>query len=132
MHEQQYQFIQCVNKDDKQTTELNDGDVLCSVSLNILAPKLTLKTAKELANLHDMYMPLKILLKNAQILPESHKCKTCPNKLSVFKPYNIVSTTEHQHTWYQKNKEKCAEYNKEHALNSEYQESHKKSSQKHC
>ena len=83
LHEQQYQFIQCVNKDDKQTTELNDGDVLCSVSLNILAPKLTLKTAKELANLHDMYMPLKILLKNAQILPESHKCKTCPNKLSV-------------------------------------------------
>jgi hypothetical protein len=33
---------------------LNDGDVLCSMPLNILAPKLTLKAAKELANLCDM------------------------------------------------------------------------------
>ena len=132
MHEQQYQFLWCVNKYDKQTTELNDGDVLCSVSLNILAPKLTLKSAKELANLHDMYKPSKILLKNAQILPESHKCETCPNILAVFKPYNVVSIIEHQQTWHQKNKEKCAEYNIERALNSEYQESYKKSSQKHC
>jgi hypothetical protein len=131
LHEQQYQFLGCVNKNDKQKTELNDGDVLCSVPLNILAPKLTLKSAKELANLHDMYMPSKILLKNAQILLESHKCETCPDLLAVFKPYKVVSTAERQQTWYQKNKEKRAEYNKKRALNSEYQESHKKSSQKH-
>jgi hypothetical protein len=48
--------------DNKQKLHLNDGDVLCSVPLNILAPKLTLKAAKELANLCDMYMPSKILL----------------------------------------------------------------------
>jgi hypothetical protein len=62
LNEQQYQFQQCVKKDNKQKLHLNDGDVLCSVPLNILAPKLTLKAAKELANLRDMYMPSKILL----------------------------------------------------------------------
>ena len=61
LNEQQYQFQQCVKKDNKQNLHLNDSDVLCSVPLNILAPKLTLKAAKELANLHDMYMPSKIL-----------------------------------------------------------------------
>jgi len=50
-----------VKKDNKQNLHLNDSDVLCSVPLNILAPKLTLKAAKKLANLHDMYMPSKIL-----------------------------------------------------------------------
>jgi hypothetical protein len=64
--EQQYQFLQCVKKKQKQSLVLNDGDVLCSVPLNILVPKLTLKVAKELANLHDMYMPSKILLKMHQ------------------------------------------------------------------
>ena len=68
-------FFMVLKKNQKQSVVLNDGDVLCSVPLNILAPKLTLKTAKELANLHDMYMPSKILLKNAQILLENHKCE---------------------------------------------------------
>jgi hypothetical protein len=131
LHEQQYQFLRCVRKDEKQDIELNDGDILCNAPLNILVPKLTLKSAKELANLHDMYMPSKILLKNAQILLENHKCETCPDVLAVFKPYKVVSTAERQQTWYQKNKEKRAEYDKERALNSEYQESHKKSSQKY-
>ena len=63
LHEQQYQFLQCVKKDNKQSIVLNDGDILCSVPLNILTPKLTLKTAKKLAPLHNMYMPSKILLK---------------------------------------------------------------------
>ena len=63
LHEQQYQFLRCVRKDEKQDIELNDGDILCNAPLNILVPKLTLKSAKELANLHDMYMPSKILLK---------------------------------------------------------------------
>jgi hypothetical protein len=48
LHEQQYQFLQCVKKDNKQSIVLNDGDIFCSVPLNILAPKLTLKTAKNL------------------------------------------------------------------------------------
>ena len=61
LFEQHYQFLQCVKKKQKQGFVLNDGDVLCNVPLNILAPKLTLKTAKEIVNLHDMYMPSKIL-----------------------------------------------------------------------
>src|SRR6202167_1704977 len=75
LDEQQYQFQQCVKKDNKQNLHLNDGDALCSVPLNILSLKLTLKAAKELANLHDMYMPSKILLKNAQILLETTNVK---------------------------------------------------------
>jgi hypothetical protein len=63
------------------------SDILCNVPLNMLALKLTLKAAKKLANLQDMYMPSKILLKNAQILLEGHKCEIHKNILSVFKPF---------------------------------------------
>src|SRR5882762_152986 len=66
---------------------INDGDILCSVPLHILIPKLTLKSANELANLHDLYMPSKILLKNAHILLENHKCETCLDLLALFTPY---------------------------------------------
>jgi len=105
--------------------------ILCSVPLHILIPKLTLKSAKELANLHDLYMPSKILLKNAHILLENHKCETCPDLLALFTPYKKTSNAEYQQTWYQKNKEKRAEYDKQCPLKFEYQESHKRSSQKH-
>jgi len=131
LNEQQYQFQHCVKKDNKQKLHLNDGDVLCCVPLNVLAPKLTLKAVKELANLHDMYMPSKILLKNAQMLLENHKCETCPELLMVFKPYKLVSNAEYQQTWYQKNQEKRAEYDKQRTSNPEYQESNKNSSKKH-
>src|ERR1700676_1226898 len=47
----------------KQSLVFTDGKVLCSVPLNVLAPKMTSKSAKELANLHDMYMPSKVLVK---------------------------------------------------------------------
>jgi hypothetical protein len=73
------------------------------VPLNILAAKLTLKAAKEPANLHNMYMPSKILLQNAQILLQNHKCETCEDLLAAFKPYKVVSNMEHQQTWCQKN-----------------------------
>ena len=105
--------------------------MLCNVLLKVLAPKMTLKSAKELANLHDMYMPSKVLVKNAQILLENHQCETCPDLLSILKPYKVASNAEYQQTWYQKNKEKRAEYNKHRYSKSEYQESQKKSSQKH-
>src|SRR5258705_350577 len=130
LHEQQYQFLHCITKKQKQSLLLHDGDVLCNVPLNILAPKLTLKTAKELANLHDMYMPSKILLKNAQILLEGHKCETCEDVLAIFRPFKVASNAECQQTWYQKNQEKCAESDKHRSSKFEYQESHKKS-QKH-
>ena len=131
LHEQQYQFQKCIKKDNKQGLHHDDGDVLCSVPLNILAPKLTLKAAKELANLHDMYMPSKILVKNAQILLQNHKCETCPDLLAVFKPYTVASNAEHQQTWYQKNTEKRAEYIKHCYPTFEYQELNKKLSQKY-
>src|ERR1700736_6574860 len=101
LHEQQYQFLHGVKNNQNQSVVLNDGDVLCSVPLNILAPKLTLKTAKELANLHDMYMPSKFLLKNAQTLLENHKCETCGDIFAIFRPYKVVYNVEHQQIWYQ-------------------------------
>jgi hypothetical protein len=131
LNKQQYQFFQCVKKDVMQSLNLNEGDVLCNMPLNILVPKLTLKFMKEVANLHDMYMLSKILQKNAQILLENHKCETCPDLLTVFKPYTAASNADYQQTWYQKNKEKHAEYDKQCTSKVEYQESHKRSSQKH-
>ena len=131
LREQQYQFLQGVKKKQKQSLVLNDGDVLCDVPLNVLASKLTLKTAKELANLHDMYMPSKILLRNAQMLLENHKCETCEELLALFRPYKVASNSEYQQTWYHKNKEKRAECDKLRSSKSEYQESHKKSLHKH-
>src|SRR6202051_5265049 len=61
---------------------------------------------------------------------KTHKCETCPDLLAVFKPHKI-SNAGYQHTWYQKNKDKRAKYNKQRAEQSEYQELHQKSSQKH-
>ena len=104
LHEQQYQFLRCVTEKQKQSLVLHDGEVLCNVPLNILTPKLTLKTAKELANLHDVYVPSKILLKNVQILLQDHKCE-CYKFLSVFKPYKVASNVERQQTWYQNHKD---------------------------
>jgi hypothetical protein len=54
LHVQQYQFLQCVKKDNKQSIVLGDGDgdMLCSVPLNILTLKLILETANKLASLH--------------------------------------------------------------------------------
>jgi hypothetical protein len=100
LQEQQYQFLKCIKRDEKQSLELNDGDILCNVPHNALVLKLTLKFVKELANLHHMYMSSKILLKNAQILLENYKCETCLDILAVFKPYQVVSNAEHQQTWY--------------------------------
>ena|SRR5258705_13553066 len=70
-------------------------------------------------------------LSQVQMLLENHKCETCPELLMVFKPYKLVSNAECQQTWYQKNQEKCAEYDKQHTSKPEYQESNKKSSKKH-
>ena len=76
-------------------------------------------------------MPSKFFLINAHILLETHKCETCPDLLAIFKPYNATSNAEYQQTWYQKSKEKHAEYDKKCALNFAYQKSNKKSSQKY-
>ena len=37
--DRQYQFLQCVKKNQKQSLVLNDGDLLCSVPLNITEEK---------------------------------------------------------------------------------------------
>jgi len=83
-------------KKEKQTLDIIDGDMLCRVPLTILVPKLTLTSTKALANLHDMYMPSKILAVNARILLENHKCETCPDLLALFRPYKIASSAERQ------------------------------------
>jgi hypothetical protein len=122
LQDQQYQFLRCIKKNDMQESVLNDDEVLCNVPLHILAPKLTLRCVKNISILHDVFMPAKILLKNAQILLQDHKCQ-CGVFLSVFKPYKVASNAERQQTWYQNHKEKRGEYNK----HPKYQESHKKS-----
>jgi hypothetical protein len=125
LQDQQYQFLRCIKKNDMQESVLNNDEVFCNVPLHILAPKLTLKCVKNISILYDMFMPSKVLLKNAQVLLQEHKCQ-CGMFLSVFKPYKVASNAEHQQTWYQNHKEKRAEYNK----HPKYQESHKKSSKK--
>jgi hypothetical protein len=57
-------------------------------------------------------MPYKIQLKNAQILLKEHKCQ-CGEFMAVFKPHKVALNSQRQKTWYQNNKEKCAEYNKQ-------------------
>ena len=132
LQEQQYQYIQCVERNTIQCADSGDiGDVRCSVPLDILAQKLTLKIAKDVANMHDMYMPSRILKRDALMLLKNHKCQTCSDVLAVFKPYRVASNAEYQQSWYQKNKDKRAKYDKQHTEQSEYQELHKKSSQKH-
>ena len=81
---------------------------------------MAVKCVKEISILHNMFMLSKILLKDAKILLQDYKCQ-CGEFLSIFKPYKLGSNAEYQRKWYQNNKEKCAEYNKQH----EYQESHK-------
>ena len=133
LHEEHYKFIQCIIKDDQQNPILSEHDdiLLCNVPLEVLAPKLTLKCAKELAALHEIFMPSKILSQNAQILLKNHKCHLCNDFLAQFEPFKITSNAERSNTWYQKNKEKRADYNKRCYPTSEYQESNKKLSHKH-
>jgi hypothetical protein len=64
-------------------------------------------------------------------LLENHKCETCDDLLAVFKPYKVASNAERQQTWYQKNKEKRAEYDKQRYPNLNIKSLNKKSSQKH-
>jgi hypothetical protein len=125
LYDQQYQFVQCIKINDIQNPVLNNNVILCKVPLDVFAPKLTLKSVKNISIMHNLFLPSKILLKNAQILLQDHKCQ-CGEFLSVFKPNKEVSNAEYQQKWYQNHKEKRAEYNKQ----SQYQESHKKSSQK--
>jgi hypothetical protein len=124
--EQQYQFLQCIKKDDSENLVLHEDEVICKVPLEMLAPKLTIKCAKDISTLHGIYMPSKILLKNAQILLQEHSCH-CGEFLSIFKPYKVVSNIDCQKTWYQNNKEKHAEYNKQ----PEYQASHQQAAHKY-
>jgi hypothetical protein len=120
--QQQYQFLQCIKSDDKKKPVLHDNsDILCNVPIDVLAPKLTLKCAKELATLHNIYMPSKVLLKDAHTLLQDHKCHMCGEFLALFQPYKLASNAERQKAWYLKNQEKRAEYNK----HPQYQESHK-------
>ena len=124
--ELQYKFLQYIKIYNKQSPVLADDEILCKIPLDVLAPKLTVKCAKEISTLHDIFMPYKIQLKNAQILLKEHKCQ-CGEFMAVFKPHKVASNSQRQKTWYQNNKEKCAEYNKQ----PESQASNKKSAHKY-
>ena len=126
LSELQYKFLRCVKIDNKESPVLANDEILCKIPLDVLAPKVTIKCAKEISMLHDMFMPSKIQLKNAQILLKEHKCQ-CGNFMSVFKPHKMSSNAEYQRKWYQNHKEKCAEYN----MQPEYQTSNRKSAHKY-
>ena len=125
LSEPQYKFIQCVKIYDNQSPVLADDEILCKIPLNALAPKFTIKYAKEISMLHNMFMPSKIQLKNAQTLLKEHKFQ-CGDFVSIFKPHVVVPNSQYQKTWYQNHKEKHAEYN----MQPEYQASNRKSAQK--
>ena len=109
--ELQYKFLQCVKIDNKQSPILAADEIHCKIWLDVLAPKVTIKCAKEISMLCDMFMPYKIWLKKAWILLKRHKCQ-CGDFISVFKPHKVSSNAEYQQKWYQNHKEKHAEYNR--------------------
>jgi hypothetical protein len=98
LHEKQYKFLQCV----KTAHIANKTTVLCTVPLSILAPKLTMKCIKDLATLHQIYMPSKTLAKNAQMLLQNHQCHKCDSYICLFEPYEVQSNAQHQQNWYKK------------------------------
>jgi hypothetical protein len=82
-HEQQYQFLQCVRNSQKQNLTLDDDGVFFSVPLNILAPKLILKAAKELANCMTC-----ICVRNLHYKMHKYCCKIANVKLvKIFLPH---------------------------------------------
>ena len=103
LHEKQYKFLQCVKTEDKQTHISDDASiVLCAVPLSILAPKLTMKCIKDVAASHQIFVPSKALVKNAQMLLQDHKCQKCDNYISLFESYKVQSNAQHQQNWYKK------------------------------
>jgi hypothetical protein len=54
LSELQYKFLQCVKIDNKQSTILAADEILCKIPLDVLAPKVTIKCAKEISMLHDI------------------------------------------------------------------------------
>ena len=103
LQEKQYKFFRCIKTEDKQThISNNETTVLCAVPLSILAPKLTMKCIKDLSVLHQIYIPPKALVKNAQMLLQDHKCHKCNSYISLFKPYKVQSNAQRQQNWYKK------------------------------
>jgi hypothetical protein len=103
LDEKQYRFLRCVKTEDKQThISDNESTVLCVVPLSILAPKLTMTCIKDLAALHQIFVPSKTLVKNAQMLLQDHKCQKCDSYISLFEPYKVQSNAQRQQNWYKK------------------------------
>jgi hypothetical protein len=95
LQKNQLNLMGLVHAEDKKT-------VLCAVPVNILAPKLTMKCIKDLATLHQIFIPSKTLVKNAQMLLQDHKCNKCDNYISLFEPYKVQSNSQWQQNWYKK------------------------------
>jgi hypothetical protein len=91
-----------LNVSRQQINTLIESAVLCTVPLNILAPKLTMKCIKDLASLHQIFIPARTLVKDAQMLLQEHKCDKCDDFICLFKPYKVQSNTQCQQNWYEK------------------------------
>jgi hypothetical protein len=103
LHEKKYRFIQCIRKEIVELHELNDKNgVLCAIPVSVLAPKLTMKCIRDIVSLHNMYIPSRINVRDAQILLQEHMCHDCSDFVSLFVPHNIVSNAQRQHNWYKK------------------------------
>jgi len=103
LDEKQYKFVRCVKVEGKQAYVSEDKNtVLCAMPVNILAPKLTMRYIKDLATLHQIFIPSKTLVKNAQMLLQNHKCNKCDNYISLFEPYKVQSNAQWQQNWYKK------------------------------
>jgi hypothetical protein len=101
LSEKQYKFLQCVKTEDKQT-HISESAIFCAVPLSVISHKLTMKCIKNIASLHNMYMPSKIAVKNAQILLQDHICHHCGDFTCVFEPYKVLSNAQHQQNWYKR------------------------------
>ena len=95
-------FDVSIQKTNKPISLITKKKVLCVVPLNILAPKLTMKCIKDLAALHQIFIPSKTLVENARILLQDHNCHECESYICLFEPYKVQSNAERQQTWYNK------------------------------
>ena len=82
-------------KDNKQNSVLNDGEIFFCACWYTCS-KINIGDCKKIAVLHNMHMPSKILLQNAQILLGEHKYQTCDDVLVVF----MLGGVGHCCTWH--------------------------------
>jgi hypothetical protein len=98
-----YKFEDYILEHDVQSYITMDKSITCcSLPLNLLASKLTMKQIREVANFHKQHIPARISVVNAQDLLKHHKCIDCDKFVSVFTKYTTVSNAETKRKQYNK------------------------------